>query len=652
MAQSPQPADSTDRVQPRDPAQADRAASYATMRRIALVSGVVAVLVAGLLLYDYSLRRGRDPSEVTAYQALKASLKANPGDESLTRALRRLDVQLRRDYFRHRAFTAIGAVVLLVAVSISLIAGRQAATLNRPLPRPGPHKPPQDVETRRQDAARWAVGGVALLLALVTAALALSGGPRFPVQHAAGEGAAARGGGMGRAGGSDDGAADAQPAVLAEPYPPPTLEQWNAAWPRFRGPDGSGVSPYTDVPRHWDAATGTNIRWKTPVPLPGNNSPVVWDDRVFVTGATENEAAVFAFNADSGEMLWRVDVPTTQPPEGEEITVLGETGFAAPTAVSDGQRVFAIFASGDLAAVTHDGRLAWTHSFGIPDNMYGHSSSLTMHDGLVLVQFDQGAKGDDISKMYALSAVDGSIVWQVDRSVPNSWTSPIVIRRDGKPQLITAADPWVIAYDPADGGELWRVDCLKGDCGPSPVYADGIVQIGNEYCQWSAIRVPAASGGQQPADASEPAETTSDTGDTRPEIVWTAEDGLPDTCSPLVTEEFVFLMPSTGYFTCLDAKTGEFVWEVEPEYQPEGEEESELMASFSSSPSLVDDLIYLIDKEGRSWVARPSRDGCEKVAQGNLAEECVSSPAFQPGRIYLRGKEHLFCIEEGTSPQQ
>jgi outer membrane protein assembly factor BamB len=189
---------------------------------------------------------------------------------------------------------------------------------------------------------------------------------------------------------------------------------------------------------------------------------------------------------------------------------------------------------------------------------------------------------------------------------------------DGRDQLITCADPWVIAYNPADGRqEYWRAKVLRQDVGPSPTFADGLVYVANQFPYLSAIK-PDGSGDV-----------------TKSQVVFTAEDGLPDTCSPLATSQFVFLLTSDGLLTCYDAKSGEKLWEHDFDGLP-----------FSSSPGLVGKLVYLVSKEGKSFVIEPTREGCKIVAEGNLGENCVTSPAFQDGRIYLRGQKHLFCIEE------
>jgi len=201
-----------------------------------------------------------------------------------------------------------------------------------------------------------------------------------------------------------------------------------------------------------------------------------------------------------------------------------------------------------------------------------------------------------------------------------------VIRHAGRDQIITSADPWVIAYDPAEGAEIWRAKCLRQDVGPSPTFAAGVVYVVSEFPYLSAIR----------ADGE---------GDvTETHVLWTAEDGLPDTSSPLATDEYVFLLASYGTLTCYDAKGGKLLWE------------EDFDASFSSSPSLAGNRVYLFGEveeqdgggdwveKSKAWVVQPDRNGCKTISQSNLEEGCVTSPAFQDGRIYIRGKKHLFCI--------
>ena len=202
------------------------------------------------------------------------------------------------------------------------------------------------------------------------------------------------------------------------------------------------------------------------------------------------------------------------------------TGFASPTPATDGRHVYVSFATGDLAAFNMAGNLIWKRSLGIPKNHYGHASSLRVWQDKLIVQFDQGTDKEELSRLLALDTLTGKTVWEAKRpNIPVSWSTPIIIEVNGQEQIITCGDPWVIAYNPTDGQELWRAKCLKGEVGPSPVFADGIVYPAVQYEAASAVR---ANG----------------KGDvTATHILWSLKDpDVPDMCSPLVAgSNFYFL---------------------------------------------------------------------------------------------------------------
>ncbi|MBN2022723.1 MAG: PQQ-binding-like beta-propeller repeat protein [Pirellulales bacterium] len=579
-----------------DPTRRPVTAGYVSAVATAAVAGLFSLVVCALMAADFARREGADPLDVPAFKVLKQQLAQSPRDAALKEEVRQQDLDLREGYFRRLEFAHVGGHLLLLGVAVLVISAKTASALRPRLPMPGPAEPPRDRQTPLARKARWAVGGFMLLVA-ASAAGWIAGTPALLAEKT----------------GNKRSPATAFAAPTAQPPADRTKQ-----WPGFRGPDGSSRSAFDNAPTEWDATDGRGILWKTPVPLEGNGSPVVWANRVFLTGATAERREVYAFDAVSGKLLWTTPLRGTPASTAKPPEVMDDTGFAAPTPATDGQRMFVAFANGDVAAVDFDGKVLWERSLGIPENSYGHASSPAVDGERLIIQFDQAAASDAKSKLLALDAATGKTLWETPRPVPNSWSTPLVIEHDGRRQIVAAGDPWVIAYDPADGRELWRVKCLTGDHGITPVFVGGLLQVGNEYSQWSALRVD----GQGDA--------------TETHVAWSGEDGLPDTVSPVVVNDLLLLMTSFGVMTCYDATAGEMLWEEEFE------------VDVSSSPGVAAGRVYLFskDEEGKSWVLEVSREGCNRVAENRLGEPCVTSPAFGDGRIYVRGKGHLFCLGE------
>ncbi|MBC8874820.1 MAG: PQQ-like beta-propeller repeat protein [Planctomycetes bacterium] len=625
--------------------------------RCAIVAGLFVVVVSAMLLANYSRRVADDPLNSTEYLALMEQLDKDGSREDLKQEIRKLDVSLREAYFSQRRFAPWGAWLLLGGMVICLVSAISAVTLRRGLPHPEPRSGSDDADELTGRVSRWAVAAFGCVIVVSAMGLYAAMGSALPNETELATLLESERPNVGPIDNGDDsetlpskdkdapdghetpkpqpkdngnepgdGTKTSAPKENGGESPSPDLptdfpsdEEIQKNWHRFRGPGGSGVANFTNIPTKWDGESGEGILWKTTVPLPGNGSPVVWDKRVFVSGADEGKSEVYCFDADSGEQLWSAEVPgapesTAEPPEVGETT-----GFAACTPTTDGRRVYAMFANGDIGAVDFDGNVAWSRSLGVPKNIYGHAASLAMYQGLVIIQFDQGSRDDELSKLLALHGETGDTVWEAARDIPNSWSSPIVIRHEGQTQIITGGDPWLIAYSPTDGKEIWRAECLEADVGPSPVYADGIIHTANEFPGNTAVRV----------------EGTGNVTETN--IVWESDIGAPDCASPLATDKFLMLTASYGTLTCFDVKEG-----GEPFWEEDFDD-----ANFTSSPSLVGKYVYLFGEEGKAWIVEPTRDECKRIAEANLGEGCVTSPAFQDGRLYIRGEEHLFCIADG-----
>ena len=593
------------------PSDAKRSATARTAAQVAWVAGIFCVLVVIGLTVDFANRRIEDPLDAPEMVELKAELAQNPRDEALKKRIRGLDLVLREEYFQHRRFTTVGAGLLLAGAIVLLLSLKTAAEATREPPEPDTAK---EMESRTSDRGRLAVTA---LLAVLAAAAWFGTRTTFdvPLEVAVRDGNTPDAENTAAHPEADPDSADTPADNVGGAA---TAEEIAANWPRLRGPTGLGVAGECAVPTEWNVPEGKNVLWKTEVPLPGNNSPVVWGDRVFLSGATKNERKVFCFDAKSGKLLWAKNVPGTPQSTAKPPKVMDDTGFAAPTMATNGHGVFAMFATGDLAAFDFEGRLAWSRSFGPLQNMYGHASSLCVFEDLLVVQIDQGGEAKDgLSRIYGLNTADGTTAWETARDVRNSWTSPIVVDTPQGKQLITSAAPWAISYDPKTGKELWRSKAMTQDVGPSPVYANGTAFFVNEFPALLAI-------------------ATDGSGDvTESKILWKAEDGLPDTASPLATDELV-LLSASYIMTCYDAKSGEMLWE------------EEFDASFSSSPTLVGNRLFLFgydtEPEGLSWVIEPTREGCKRIAENPLGEKCVTSPAIVGNRIFIRGKRHLMCL--------
>jgi len=564
--------------------------AYAVALGAAIVAGVFSLAVGVELVVHWVASQRWDPfdSPMLARMREKA-IRENFRDAALVEEIRGYELSLRREYYYRQAFARWGGWLLLGGVAAFLAAVKFAADCRKEAPRPAGGAAPEEAP-QTATAARYAVGAVALALAGATVAAILHFVPApVPTPVSPTE----------------------EPTGAAETFPKP--EEVARHWPQFRGPGGAATSAYKNIPTKWDGKSGEGILWKTAVPLPGRNSPVVWGDAIFLTGATATKREVYCFDASSGRLRWQRPVETLEGKAAPVPKVEEAAGYAAPTAAVDGRRVAAIFANGDIAAFDFEGKRLWARWLGLPKNIYGHAASLVMYQNLVLVPYDQGRPEDRLSRLVALDAATGKTLWEALRPVNGSWATPIVIDAAGEAQVVTAADPWVIAYDPLTGAEVWRANCLRGDVAPSPVFADGVVYAVNTGADLVAIR-PDGRGDV-----------------TKSHILWRSPDNLPDVCSPLAGGGLVWTLLTYGTLTCYDARDGRIVYE------------HDLDAAFWSSPSLVGDSIYLTSEKGVTFIISADRE-FKELGRAELGEKVYASLAFLDDRIYIRGEKHLFAI--------
>lgn len=544
---------------------------YVVAKRAAIISAIFAAILSILLIANFIQTQSVDPLNNPALTQLMQQLRENPDDEALKEQIRALDLLARKAYFTNQWQIRTGGFILFISVLVLLVSLKYMSSLQQQLP---DFDKSENSWENKLLARRYIIyGGIGIfVLAFVLGLVSRNeiGQPRA-----------------------------AQKVTYA------SLKELKDNWPTFRGPQGIGHAYHTNVPTTWDVETGENIKWTADVPRPGLNSPIIWEKKIFLAGADEESQEVYCYNADSGEMLWTTllnDVPGT-PEEAPDVTE--DTGFAAPTMATDGERIFVIFATGDLACLDFDGNRVWAKNLGLPDNHYGHSSSLFTFEDKLLVQYDT----NDEKHLYAFNSGTGEQVYATPREdVQISWASPVVVNTGSRHEIILNSNPFVISYDPATGEELWRVNCMDAEVGPSVAYADGWVYAVNEYAILAAIKLEGT-----------------------PHIAWEYEDDLSEASSPVATDDFLFLASSYGTVTCFDAKSGEAFWTQEYD------------DGFYSSPIVAGENVFLMDRDGVVHVFKASAE-FESVADNALGEKSDTIPAFMHGCIYIRGENSLFCI--------
>ena len=577
---------------------------------VAWVAGLFCAAICATLLFLHATATENDPWKSPQLLKLHAALDAAPKDAQIKTEIRKLDLQYRQRFFRRLHMDDIGGWLLLGGVAVFLLAAHRSRAVRTVLPVPAWSPANPEVALRLTARARWAVAGFGAVVFLGFTAVAF----KAPIGAIP---AVAKTTGL-----PSENNAQSLPNPVSKPdknVAPaadlPSLAEFRANWPRFRGPDGSGFSPGASAPTAWDETGKKGVLWKSEIPLPGLNSPVVWGNRVFISGGTREKRAVFCYDVADGKLVWQRAIENVPGSPAKPPEVFEQTGFAASTMATDGRRVYVIFANGDLAAIGFDGEVVWAKNLGFPNNQYGHATSLAVWEGRLIVQMDQSEGSSAGSRLTAFDGATGKVIWEKKRKVPDSWASPIVVEAAGKVQIITAALPSVIAYDFNTGAELWNADVLEGDVAPSPILAGGLICIPSPSGKIYAIR-PDGSGDV-----------------TKNHVAWTGEENVPDVTSPASNGELLFYVTTGGMMTCLDVKDGSKQWE------------HDFGTEIQASPGIAGNRVYVVATDGHAWVVEAGRE-FKEIGNGALDDKFFASPAFVGGRIYLRGDISLYCIGE------
>jgi outer membrane protein assembly factor BamB len=402
-------------------------------------------------------------------------------------------------------------------------------------------------------------------------------------------------------------------------------------WPRFRGPTGQGHSAETNLPLTWSA--DKNVAWKTDVPGEAWSSPVVWDNRIFLTTALAGGTSchVLALDRDSGKILWDKEVLTQTPTRKER-----RNSYATPTPVTDGRHVYAFFGSGHAAALDFDGNVVWKNTDSTFYSQHGLGSSPILHDDLLILPWDHSIKEGpelrigwqipwDKSYVLALDKNTGKERYRAKRGQTRiAHVTPNIVTVDNKPQLISPAGDAIEAFDPATGQLLWTAENFGEGTVPSPAIGNGVVY--------------AASGFPTPLPdkkvvAAVRAYRIGGAGDvTKANLLWEQRKNPPSLASLLLVDDLLYSIAENGTLQALDAKTGDIVYT------------EKLKGTFSASPVHGDNKIYFLSQESTTHVVQPGRQ-FKLLASNEIPDRSQASLAVSNRHLFLRTAKSLYAIK-------
>ncbi|MBK7999910.1 MAG: PQQ-like beta-propeller repeat protein [Verrucomicrobia bacterium] len=396
-------------------------------------------------------------------------------------------------------------------------------------------------------------------------------------------------------------------------------------WPNWRGPNGNGSVTSGTFPVKWNASS---VAWKVALPGKGTSTPIVHQDRIYVTSPAQGQDALLAFDL-TGRSLWEVKLGTEDPPKHR---TLASSGNASP--VTDGKSIFVYFKSGNFAAVALDGTVRWkinlVERFGRDDLFWDQGSSPMLTEEHVIMARLHGGE----SWIAAFDKGTGELRWKQARNYDapaendNGYTTPVLFDHAGKKALLVWGADHLTAHDATNGKVFWS-------CG-------GFNPEGTGY--WPAIATPAIAGNI----AVVPVGRDDRTGQARlhgirlggsgdvsaTHRVWKREDLGVFVTSPTVYKGHVYLLRHKGQVVCRDLTNGRTIWTGSfPEHR----------APYYSSPVVANGVLFAAREDGTVFSARVE-EKFELLGENPMDERVIASPVPGSNRLFIRGDKHLFCV--------
>lgn len=576
-------------------------------RNVTLITGIFMLALSAMLIVNYFQVSSASPLENEVLETLKELNESNSDNAQLQEQIRQLDLLTRKAYFIQESHLKMGMYILLAMAVVMVVCLRMYYRTSKNLP-----EKELDVmdewlnKTSSRNYITW--GGVGLVLVALVFGFLSNPSLKNTMEEMVEEGSEL----IAESDSVQGDEAMADSSLVAEVDSVATSEEVTDSLPvpkltynAFRGNNSSAFSSVRGIPTSWDIASGKNIAWKVSVHRQGYNSPVINGRNVYLTGADAQARELFCYDVHTGKLNWSVKADKIPGSPSSMPKVTGDTGLAASTVATNGKQVCAIFATGDIICTDTEGKRLWAKNIGLPDNHYGFASSLLIYGNELIVQYLNNNK----TQILALNVANGNQIWSKSTKDKISWSSPVIANAGGKSALIVTSNPAVTAYNPSNGAEMWRVDCLTGEVGASPAASNGMIYAASEYSK--CVAIDGATG----------------------EVKWEATDYLPECSSPAATKSLLYVATSYGVACAYNAETGELV------------KDHDVGSQFYSSPIVADGKVWLFGTDGKVYVFSTGND-FGIVSSFQTGEKTFATPAFTDGMMIVRGDKTLYCVKK------
>ena len=570
-------------------------------RNIVIISAIFMTVFSIMLITNYFQVSSSDTIHSEMIENVKQANEEVGGNSQLQEQIRELDLLARKAYFTNLHRLKTGIAILLAMTAVFVVSLRIYFANRKNIPTKDiPHIDDWAMKSKTRKYLVWIAGGLAIM-GVVFAILTTSYFKEITSN-------AVEKNEIAHSDHPDDyiniveevDSTDTTIVVIAP------LEISTVTHNGFRGNNSLGISSAKNIPTIWNLTSYKNILWKVKVPRKGFNSPVINGNKIFFSGGDVDARELFCYELSSGKQLWKLEAKHISGSPKQTPKISDDTGLAASTVATNDKQVCAIFATGDVICADMNGKQLWVKNIGVPDNPYGYASSLLIFGNSLFIQYDN----HDKKKVIALDLITGKQRWAKERAEKHpSWSSPIIATINNTSQLILVGNPGVTSYNPNNGEEYWRVECMSGEPVAGAAYANGTVFVATEYANMTAINATDGS------------------------VIWENDEFLPEVASPVATKDFVFVATSYGVVASFNAQTGELLKTME------------MNCEFNASPIIVEEKIYLISTEGKVFIFSTKSD-FSLINSFETGEKTFATPAFTDKIIIIKTEESLYCIKE------